>query len=554
MMAPLAARLALVHLSCVVWMMYSCAAGVTRHKPCDTNHGWNSHGSKCYKKIDATNGWLGARHDCLWEAGDLVSITSEEEEKFVKSQMGDKPFWIGLSNLVCDKDSCQVFGAGEKRLNWSDTGVTPTYTNWNTAQDGRSNDESCAYVNQGVHIGSQPGKWRHGSCRSSLAYMCERSPDDCPDVWPCSYKDLGYTYSRVETSYCDSGEFLYKDSCYHFEGRNGTWQAAEDFCKEEGGLLASVHSKVDGQFLAAHQRIAWYSWLGLKKNNGKFEWRDGSSTDDVPWHLPKPSGDCTKLTGAGEVEIDSCASYDRPSICQKGKARASLPPLPASASDKSPKCGLWRENPANDFCYLINDMATKTWKEARDECARRRGNLLAITDLQEHNFIHGLLPSGSSLWLDASDIIVEVGSEQSDESSPSSVLLGASNPGDPPGRRCNSLLHGKGGIEVVDCEKKSGYVCRRRGIQTCEMTKGWHGFGSSCYRKMETTNGWLGARYDCVWEGGDLVSITSEDEQKFVMEQMADKPFWIGLSNLVRRKRKTAPRSGVSFLKREKRG
>nr|XP_049594083.1 macrophage mannose receptor 1-like isoform X11 [Syngnathus scovelli] len=535
MMAPLAVRLSLVHLVYVVWIMYSCAAGVTHHTPCDTDHGWNSHGSKCYKKIDTTNGWRGARHDCLWEGGDLVSITSEEEEKFVKEQMGDKPFWIGLSNLVCDKDHCKLFEEGEKRLIWSDTGVTPTYANWTSNQGGSSDNESCAYVNQGVHEGSQPGKWRHGSCGSSLAYMCERSPDDCPDGWPCSYKDLGYTYSRVETSYCDSGEFLYNDSCYHFEGRLKTWQDAEDLCKEEGGLLASVHSKVDGLFLSAHGRrvntATYYSWLGLKKNNGKFEWRDGSSTDDVPWYPHDFSGACTKLNGNGEIEINNCNDF-RPSICQKGKARVSLPPLPASASGKSAKCGLWRENPANDFCYLIHDTANMTWKEARDECARRRGNLLAITDLQDHNFIHGVPGSGSSLWLDASDTNVEVGSKQSDESSPSSVLLGASNPGDPPGRRCNSLLHGKSGMEVVDCEKKRGYVCRRRGIQTCEMTNGWHGFGSSCYRKMETTNGWLGARYDCVWEGGDLVSITSEDEEKFVTEQMGDKPFWIGLSNL----------------------
>ncbi|KAM9794512.1 uncharacterized protein LOC133163674 isoform X2 [Syngnathus typhle] len=511
-------------------------SGSTDHEAgtCDTVNGWSPHGSNCYKKMSTTNGWLGARHDCLWEGGDLVSITSEDEEKFVKEQMGDKAFWIGVSNLVCDKDWCRFFEAGEKRLTWSDTGVTPTYANWASSQGGSPNDESCAYVNQGVHIYSQPGKWRHGSCGSSLAYMCKRSPGDCPEGWPCSYKDFGHTYSRVETSYCNSGEFLYKDSCYHFEGRNGTWQAAEDFCKKERGLLASVHSKVDGQFLAAHQRIAWYSWLGLKKNNGKFEWRDGSSTDDIPWHHEKFLGVCTKLSGAGEVAIASCTSVTRPSICQKGKARASLPPLPASASasDKSAKCGLWWENPANDFCYMINAMPTKTWKEARDECARRRGNLLAITDLQELNFIHGLPASGSSLWLDASDTNVEVGSKQSDESSPSSVLLAASDPGDPPGRRCNSLLHGKGSMEVVDCDKKSGYVCRRRGIQTCEMTKGWRGFGSNCYRKMKTTNGWLGARYDCVWEGGDLVSITSEDEQKFVMEQMGDKPFWIGLSNL----------------------
>ncbi|XP_049617585.1 C-type mannose receptor 2-like isoform X1 [Syngnathus scovelli] len=471
--------------------------------------------------METPNGWLGAHHDCLWEGGDLVSITSSYEENFVKAQMGNKPFWIGLSNLF--------FEARKNMLTWSNTGVTPTYTNWDTHHNGSSNVESCAYINQGVHHLSQPGKWRHGSCGSSLAYMCQRSPDDCPDGWPCSYKDLGYSYNRVETSYCNSGEFLYNNSCYFFEGTFKTWQAAEDFCKTKQGHLTSVHFYFERLFLAAHRRAGdgWYSWVGLRKINGNFEWCDGSSTADVPWYYPKASGDCTKLHSNGQVTIGGCTDL-RPFICKRGNVRDSLPLLPPSksASGWSAKCGWWQENPSNNFCYLINLKPTKTWKEARDNCVSLRGNLLGITDSHEHTFIHGLLPNGHSLWLDT---IVEDGSKQSEESSLSSVHLGASNP---PGGHCNSLLSGKVGWEVVDCEKKSGYVSKRRVVQTCERTEGWHRFGSNCYKKMEATNGWLGARHNCLWQGGDLVSITSSYEENFVKAQMGDKPFWIGLSNL----------------------
>ncbi|XP_061138748.1 uncharacterized protein LOC133156774 [Syngnathus typhle] len=498
---------------------------------CYAKVGWTPHGSHCYKKMAPTNGWLGARYDCLWEGGDLVSITSKDEEDFVKKQMGDKPFWMGLSNLKCDEDWCWFFEAGAKELTWSNTGVTPDYTNWDPRQDGRSNVASCAYVNQGVYHHSQPGKWRHGSCQSSLAYMCKWSPDDCPDGWPCSYKNLGYRYNRVETSFCDSGDFLYKDSCYHFGETPTTWQPAEDFCKNKGGHLASVHSQVDGQFLAAHMRPGYWSWLGLRRNQGDLEWSDGSTTYDAPWYRPKFPYACSKLTTAAEVYIDTCNTL-RPSICQKGKARDSLPPLPAptSTSGKSAKCGWWQENPANDFCYLIDSKPTKTWEEARDKCARLSGNLLGIADSQEHAFVQGLLPKASSVWLDTT---VEDGSEPSAQSSPNSVQSAAAdNPGDPSGRRCNSLLGGEGGREVGDCEKKRGYVCKRRVIQTCDRTKGWRRFGSNCYKKMETTNGWLGARYDCVSEGSDLVSIVSPYEEIFVKKQMGDKPFWIGRSNL----------------------
>ncbi|XP_037122188.1 macrophage mannose receptor 1-like [Syngnathus acus] len=498
---------------------------LTHHEPtCDTVNGWSPHGSNCYKKMETPNGWLGARHNCLWEGADLVSITSEDEEMFVMEQMGNKPFWIGLSNLNCNETWCQFFKAGEKSVTWSYTSVTPTYANWDPRQDQSFNDESCAYINEGVHGDSQPSKWSHGSCRSSLVYMCERSPD---------------------ASYCDSDEFLYKDSCYHFEGTPKTWQAAEDFCKEKRGLLASVRSPVDRRFLAGERQdkltnhpamfhnivtSACSAFLKLtceKEFNLGWDSRKAQpslsgSTD----HLQQGQSFSSATSGVGiSVRWASQPAAHMQNLVCPEVTRVSL-------AGKSAKCGWWRENPANDLCYLINAMPTKTWKEARDECARLRGNLLAITDSNEHTFIRGLLASGSSLWLDASDTIVEVGSKQSDESSPSSVLLGASNPGDPPGRRCNSLLSGKGGVEVVDCEKKRGYVCKRRVVQTCERTKGWRRFGSNCYKKMETTNGWLGARYDCVWEGGDLVSITSEGEQSFVKEQMGDKPFWIGRSNL----------------------
>ncbi|KAM9833712.1 secretory phospholipase A2 receptor-like isoform 2-T2 [Syngnathus typhle] len=528
MKTPPAARLALVLLSCVVWTLYSCADGSTNSGPtCD--NGWTLHGSHCYKKMETYNGWLGARYDCVLEGADLVSFTDENEQDFVKRQMGDKPFWIGLSNLNCNDEGCWFFEAGEKELTWSNTSMTPAYTNWDTRQKGSSNVESCAYVNQGVARG-EPGKWRHGSCGSSLAYMCERPLDACSNGRTCSRKASASIYYQLETSLCDSGHFLYKKSCYYFEGPRSTWPAAEDFCKNKGGHLASLHSQVDGEFLAAHVRDGW-NWLGLKRNNGKYEWSDGSTTDDVPWHRNGKGDDCAQLLYNGQVYTYSYGQV-YPPICQKGKAREPLPLLltPTSASGESAKCGWWQENPANNFCYLINSKPTKTWKEARDKCARLSGNLLGFADSQEHAFIQGLLPKASSVWLDTT---VEDGSEQSAQSSPNSVQLAAAgNPSDPSGRRCNALLGVEGGREVGDCEKKRGYVCKRRVVQTCETNKGWQRLGSNCYKKMETTNGWLGACYDCVWEGGDLVSITSPYEQSFVTEQMGDKPFWIGLSNL----------------------
>ncbi|XP_037115285.1 lymphocyte antigen 75-like [Syngnathus acus] len=60
----------------------------------------------------------------------------------------------------------------------------------------------------------------------------------------------------------------------------------------------------------------------------------------------------------------------------------------------------------------------------------------------------------------------------------------------------------------------------------------WLGHGTSCYKKMEVPNGWLGAWHHCVSEGGNLVSITSSAEENFVKATMGgDTRFWLGLSN-----------------------
>ncbi|KAM9808779.1 macrophage mannose receptor 1-like isoform 2-T3 [Syngnathus typhle] len=61
---------------------------------------------------------------------------------------------------------------------------------------------------------------------------------------------------------------------------------------------------------------------------------------------------------------------------------------------------------------------------------------------------------------------------------------------------------------------------------------GWEAFSSSCYKKMVDPNGWLGARFHCVLEGGDLVSFSSSAEEDFVKGKMGARSFWIGLSNL----------------------
>uniref|UniRef100_A0A3B3UBX9 C-type lectin domain-containing protein n=1 Tax=Poecilia latipinna TaxID=48699 RepID=A0A3B3UBX9_9TELE len=49
----------------------------------DLASGWRQHGSNCYKfKSETMKSWSAARHDCVEEGGDLVSITSQAENTY----------------------------------------------------------------------------------------------------------------------------------------------------------------------------------------------------------------------------------------------------------------------------------------------------------------------------------------------------------------------------------------------------------------------------------------------------------------------------------------
>ncbi|XP_037115263.1 C-type mannose receptor 2-like [Syngnathus acus] len=157
--------------------------------------------------------------------------------------MGSTHFWLGLSNQKCDDVWCG-FVAGSQELIWSD-GETTTHTNWALDQFKSADVASCAYVNQGAY--RLPGRWRSGSCASSLAYMCKR-PQSCPEGRTCTSNSVT---AVMKTSDCDDGNFLYGDDCYLFDATRRSWEDGENFCLARRGHLASIHSEQDVQFILA---------------------------------------------------------------------------------------------------------------------------------------------------------------------------------------------------------------------------------------------------------------------------------------------------------------
>lgn len=79
---------------------------------CDLSAGWTPFGSNCYKfKADARKTWNAARHDCVQEGGDLVSIVNTEEQQFLLGQLDNSMLdpWIGFSTLVRGNEKFILF-------------------------------------------------------------------------------------------------------------------------------------------------------------------------------------------------------------------------------------------------------------------------------------------------------------------------------------------------------------------------------------------------------------------------------------------------------------
>ncbi|XP_068506315.1 lymphocyte antigen 75-like isoform X5 [Syngnathus scovelli] len=492
--------------------------------------GWLEHGTNCYKKVEEPNGWLGAWHHCVWVGGNLLSVTSSAEEDFVKDTMGeDTRFWLGLSNQKCDDVWCR-FEGGSQNLTWSD-GETTTHTNWASNQLKSADVASCAYVNQGGS--GEPGKWRSGSCRSSLAYMCKR-PLSCPKGQTCSLKRGP---AVVKTSDCQGNTFHYGDYCYRYEKTEKTFDDAEKFCRSREGHLASVHSKEEAQFVSDHSQTSQSVFVGLKKEDDDYEWSDGTTYDYDDWKNDT-KGDCAFPSSDGELSASSCTTK-RPFVCKRAQ-HGGLPQLPALVGQPewTDTCGWWLNDPTNDFCYLMIRQPTKTWKEAQADCQRLHGNLLSITDDHEQTFVHGYVMSLPSLWLGA-DVSTKENDAQWTDGSPFTYIH--SSAGDPGEDKCLSLFTANGVWKHDTCDKKRSYVCKKmkKGVAELSLSSdaskcapGWLAHGTDCYKKVEEPNGWLGAWHHCVWEGGDLLSITTSAEEDFVKDTMGkDTRFWLGLSN-----------------------
>lgn len=71
---------------------------------------------------DQVLSWVGARDYCRSQGGELTSVSSQNEQDFIKSNLRSTVYFIGLANLGAQT-------ANRAAFTWSD-GTPVSYSNW----------------------------------------------------------------------------------------------------------------------------------------------------------------------------------------------------------------------------------------------------------------------------------------------------------------------------------------------------------------------------------------------------------------------------------------
>ncbi|XP_033100002.1 perlucin-like protein [Anneissia japonica] len=120
---------------------------------------WSSFQGSCYKLSNVDTDWYEAKVRCQKENATLVTISTEEENAFVRNLVCCERTWIGLNDIAVENDW--------KWLN----NETFTFSDWYTGEPNNQNDEDCGEI----YDSRLKRKWNDKCCHcANPAYVCEK--------------------------------------------------------------------------------------------------------------------------------------------------------------------------------------------------------------------------------------------------------------------------------------------------------------------------------------------------------------------------------------------
>ncbi|XP_030908399.2 macrophage mannose receptor 1 [Melopsittacus undulatus] len=330
-----------------------------------------------------------------------------------------------------------------------------------------------------------------------------------------------------------------------------TWYQARKSCQQQNAELLSITDVREEMYLlglTSDLSVNAKLWTGLfRALDSGWRWTGGSPFRYLNWAPGNPAVESGKICGTfqgrnGKWENQVCErklGY----ICQK--RNSSLDSSTVASGDLKPfKCPRdWVAYAGH--CYRIY-RTPKIWKEAQSSCRKEDGELASIHNVEEYSFTVSQLgyKQEDELWIGLNDLRVQMYFEWSDGTPVTYTKWHHGEPTHTLNEADCIVMKGEDGSWADSaCEKKLGYVCKRKPLAEQageeEVThpgcqKGWMKHGFYCYSVGQLPATFSEAKQICEENKGYLVTVRDRYEQAFLTSVIGLNPakyFWIGLSD-----------------------
>uniref|UniRef100_A0A663E991 Mannose receptor C-type 1 n=1 Tax=Aquila chrysaetos chrysaetos TaxID=223781 RepID=A0A663E991_AQUCH len=328
-----------------------------------------------------------------------------------------------------------------------------------------------------------------------------------------------------------------------------TWHQARKSCQQQNAELLSITDIHEQTYLKElTEGTDSALWIGLNRLDLRsgWQWIGGSPFQYLNWAPGSPSPESGKLCAVlnpetkakwQNWECDQKLGY----ICKKRNFTL------VASGDTGPVTCPDGWVPYIDHCYKIF-RETKGWEEALTSCQKEGSHLASIQSLEEHSFLVsrlGYKPT-DKLWIGLNDHKVQMYFEWSDGMPVTYTKWHLGEPSTTNNRPEDCvLIKGQDGYWAdYVCEKKAGYICKRKAISQIvrekEITdagckKGWRRYGTYCYFIGHVSATFSEANTTCEGEKGYLATVENRYEQAYLTSLVGLRPekyFWLGLSDV----------------------